>query len=120
MAMIYVNGSAVKCPSKFTFGLQDISLPDAGRLEDGTMEKMRVCQKRKIDLEWNGLTWAETASIMSAFNPEYISVTYPDMMSGGYQTRQFYVGDRTAPVVLWFDDSGHKVTDKLAFNIIEV
>lgn len=115
-----VNGAAIKCPSEFTYGLQDISSADAGRTQDTIMHKERVGQKVKLELAWSGLTWAETSSIMRAFNPEYISVTYPDMLSGSYVTKQFYTGDKSAPVKWWLDHNGKQIIDKLSFNIIEV
>ena len=81
------------------------------------MHKNRKGQKRKIELSWNGLEWKETAFILRSFNPEYINVTYPDMMSGKYETRTFYVGDRTAPVKWWIINN--KRVEKVSFNIIE-
>ena len=59
-----------------------------------------------------------TAKILQAFNPEYISVTYPDAMSGTDETRQFYVGDRTAPYKCWW--IGNQRMESVSFDIIEV
>ena len=119
-AMITVDNVELKCPSAYTWGLQDVSSPDAGRTQDAVMHKERVAQKVKLELEWSGLTWAETAVIMTAFNPEYISVKYPDMLSGQMETKTFYTGDKSAPVKQWFNDAGEKIIDKISFNIIEV
>ena len=93
--MIEVDGLPVPCPSTYTFGLQDVSAAESGRTED-----------------------TKTAQIMQAFNPEYITVRYPDMLSGKYETRQFYVGDRSAPVKLWW--SNKKLIESISFDIIEV
>ena len=81
------------------------------------MHKNRVGQKRKISLAWIAKDWQTTARIMRAVNPEYISVRYPDMMSGKYETRTFYVGDRTAPVKMW--QAGRKMIEQISFDIIE-
>lgn len=115
--MITVDGVAMPCPSAYTFGLQDVSAADSGRTDDTVMHKNRVGQKRTIALQWNGKTWSETSRIMQAFNPEYISVRYPDMLSGQYETRTFYVGDRSAPVKWWY--AGKQIVDSISFNIIE-
>ena len=115
--MITVDGTELPCPSGFTFGLQDVSLGESGRTDDAVMHKNRVAQKRKIQLEWVGLDWAQTALIMQAVNPEYIDVKYPDMLTGTYQTRTFYVGDRTAPVKFWWTD--RKMLERLSFDLIE-
>jgi len=110
-----VNGVAIKCPTTYQWDLQDISAADAGRTEDTVMDKMRIGQAVKIQLSWKALTWAEASTILKAFNPEYINVTYMDAMEGTFRTGQFYVGDRSAPMYnatigLW---------ENVSFNIIE-
>ena len=118
MAMITVDGVSVPCPSVFTWGLQDISASESGRTDDTIMHKNRVGQKRKISLQWNIKDRATTAQILQAFNPEYISVKYPDAMSGTDETRTFYVGDRTAPVKYWWVEK--QLYESIRFDIIEV
>lgn len=122
MAMLRVNGVDISPdPSSMTWGLQDISAADAGRVHDAgnTMYKMRTSQKRKIQLTWTLLTAAQVAAILSAFNDEYFDVRYWDAMGNGWQTRTFYAGDRTAPVK-WFGLSrkGTRYAT-LSFDIIE-
>ena len=115
--MLTVDGVEMPCPSAYTWGLQDVSAAESGRTDDTTMHKNRVGQKRKIDLQWTGKDWQTTAKIMRAFNPEYINVRYPDMLSGKYETRTFYVGDRSAPVKWWW--VGNQRTESISFDIIE-
>ena len=115
--MITVDGVGMPCPSTFEWGLQDISAAESGRTDDTIMHKNRVGQKRKISLGWQAINWETTSKIMQAFNPEYVSVKYPDMLSGKYETRTFYVGDRTAPVKLWW--VGKKLIETISFDIIE-
>lgn len=117
MAMILVDGSEVKDPSVFEWGLQDISDSAAGRTDDTIMHKNRVGQKRKIKLTWNNPTPEETSSILQAFDPEYIMVTYPDAKSGLNETREFYVGDRSAPMRAW--TTRYKRYTQVGFEIIE-
>lgn len=117
--MIKVGGVAIKSPSVFKWGLMDNSASDAGRVQDSndTMYKNRTSQKRKIDLAWNFPTKEETATLLQAFNPEYITVTYPDALTGQDRTAEFYVGDRSAPMKIW--TVGNKRYEQLSFNIIE-
>ena len=115
--MITVDGVKMPCPSTFEWGLQDISAAESGRTDDSLMHKNRVSQKRKISIGWQSVDWETTSFIMNAFNPEYINVRYPDMLSGAYETRTFYVGDRTAPVKLWW--VGKKLIETISFDIIE-
>lgn len=108
-------------PSSLSWGLQDISSSDAGRVQDAgnTMYKMRTSQKRKLDLVWTLLTDAQASAILSAFNPEYFYVRYFDVMDGAWQVRQFYAGDRSAPFQ-WFQlpVKGTRLAT-VSFNIIE-
>lgn len=111
----YVNGAAVRCPSSYQYELADVSAADAGRTEDTVMDKMRIGQCVKLQLSWNGLTTAQAQAILTAFNPEYITVEYLDPMSGGFRSSEFYVGDRSAPLY----NSAQGLWSNISFNIIE-
>lgn len=117
MALILVDGVAIKTPSSFSWGLQDVSDSAAGRTQDAVMHKNRIAQKRKLSLSWAFPTQTETAKILAAFNPQYIQVTYPDAMSGRDETRTFYVGDRSAPMKVW--TINNKRYETLSFDVIE-
>lgn len=129
MAMLMVGTSASSLaavtpdPSSLTYGLQDISASDAGRVHDGTnrMYKMRTSQKRKLQLTWTLITAEQASAILQAFNPEYVHVRYFDVLDGQLETREFYVGDRTAPFK-WYQIPGQTYGTRvstLSFDIIE-
>lgn len=117
MAMLEVNGVAVKDPAVFEWGLQDISSSEAGRTDDLLMHKNRIGQKRKLKLAWNNPTPEQAAAILQAFNPEYVTVNYPDALSGIRENRLFYVGDRSAPVRSW--STKYKRYTQVAFDLVE-
>lgn len=112
--------SITKNPSSLTWGLQDISDADAGRVHDegNTMYKMRTSQKRKLQMTWTMCNPLEAAEILQAFNPEYFYVRYWDPMDMQYETREFYAGDRTAPF-RWVDTMDGTRMDSISFDIIE-
>jgi len=107
-------------PSSLEWGLQDISSADAGRVQDSgnTMYKMRLSQKRKLNITWTMPTRAQAAEILQAFNSEYFWVRYFDPMENAWNVRQFYAGDRSAPFK-WVDIMGGTRLTTLSFNIIE-
>jgi hypothetical protein len=116
--MIKINGTTIKTPSSFQWSLQDLSSEDSGRTLDGVAHKDIIAQKRKLDCGWSGLTSEETSTILQTVNTSAIfKVTYPDAMSGTNETRKFYVGDRSAPVMMWTADK--KIYSSLSFNFIE-
>ena len=117
MALVKVNGVDIKDPSAITYGEQDISSPDAGRGADLKMYKGLKGRKVTYALEWWAPTPAETAAILQAFDAEYFNATLWDAKQGKDVTREYYVGDRTAPVQIW--TSGNKRYSKVSLTIVE-
>lgn len=115
--IVSVDGVAVRPPSSYQWGLQDVSEPDAGRTEDALMHKLLITQKVKLQLAWQNITTEEASQILTAFNHEYIVVEYLDPMAGGYLTKTFYVGDRSAP--MYNNTLYGGVWSNISFNIIE-
>lgn len=110
-----VNGQTVPCPSKYVYELSDVSASDAGRTEDALMHKMLIAQKVHLELEWSYITTSAVSTILQTFNQEYIQVEYLDARLGGYTTKTFYVGDRSAPSY----NTYRGLWENLKFNIIE-
>lgn len=116
MAVITINGTNYD-PSEMTFGIQDISAPDAGRDLSGKMWKMTVTQKRTIQLAWWQPSPALVSQVLTSVSPEYFNVTYTDPQTNASTTKSFYVGDRSAPVQIW--GTSTKRYSKLSFKLIE-
>ena len=110
-----VDGHSVKCPSAYTWKLEDISSSDAGRTEDTKMDKMRIGQVVGLELSWKNLTTEEVSEILKAFTPEYIMVSYLDAMEGTYVESEFYVGNRSAPLY----NAAKGLWSNVSFNLIE-
>jgi len=115
--LIRVDGVDMPNPSKLNWSLQDVSIGESGRDDTGYMYKGRVCQKRKLELEWSAVTPSVASMILSAFNPEYINVRYFDPLENTWQIKNFYVGDRSAPVKIW--TVKNKIYETIKFDIIE-
>lgn len=82
--------------SKSDWSKIDLSDPDAGRLESGRMLKKRRGKVDRVDIEWTGLTKAQAAKVLTAFDYEYSMVEYLNALTGTYVIRHFYVGDMVA------------------------
>lgn len=89
----------VPCPKEYKWEMQDLSSNGAGRTEDNKMQKQRSGQLEKITVKWKNLTTAEVSLILRAFNPEYVDVIYLSPFDGEEHTAEFYVGDRSVPVL---------------------
>ena len=111
--------SNIPAPSTYVWKLEDISAPDAGRTENGYMQKKRIGQVVGLELGWQNITTEQANVILNAFQDEYINVTYidPQFGSGSLYTNtlEFYVGNRSAPMYnatlgLW---------SNVSFNLID-
>lgn len=109
-----VDGVTLPVPSKYDWKLSDVSHSDAGRTEDAKMHKMRIAQKVHLELEWQNRDGSDIGAVLTAFDPEYISVVYWDYKAHSYLTKTFYVGDRSV-------SSYSRILDiaSVSFNIIE-
>lgn len=113
-----VDNTDIPCPSKCDIGYQDISAPDSGRTLDSLMHKERVAQKVKLELEWLGVSDEDASTILSAFDPEYVNITYHDPKTNSNLTKNFYTGDRKGITYWWNDDSDFTYSS-ISFNVIE-
>lgn len=111
-----INGKEVAAyPSSFTVTMLDIDDGESSvRTSNGMLSRDRVAVKRQIEMSWGVLKWSEISGVLTAMEDVFFPVTYPDPMTGKYETKTFYVGNRPAPFavaqgneVLW---SGLKVT----------
>lgn len=119
MAVLYINGVAVKDPATLQYAIQDIDSDTAGRNANGEMIRDRIATKRKINCQWSGLTNQEISQLLQAMSSEFFRLEYPDAMLGGIGSGTFYVGDRTAPVYTWNSTENKYLWESLQANFIE-
>lgn len=112
------NWSVNVTPSGYKWSINSVNSSNSGRDTSGTMYPNIVTQKRKLELEFKGLTWRECANILQAVNSEHISVTYPDLLDFQTETRTFYSGDREMEAYTWWN--GHEICASMTFNLIEI
>lgn len=85
-------------PSVYSYELDDVSEPDAGRVENGYMYKKRIGQVFAVEIEWWGINSAQVSAIMQAFDAEYLNVKLWNAKTASFETVEMYVGNRTAPM----------------------
>lgn len=116
MELLKFNGQAPAAyPSSFMVTVLDLDDGESSvRTTDGSLSRDRIAVKRQIEMTWGPLRWAEISSILRSMEDVFFPVTYPDPMTGRYETKTFYVGNRPAPFavaqgneIMW---NGLKVT----------
>lgn len=85
-------------PCAYSYELDDVSEPDAGRVENGYMYKKRIGQVWAVELEWWGLNSKQVSDLLLAFDAEYLNVTLWNAKNAQFTTIEMYVGNRTAPL----------------------
>lgn len=84
-------------PTEYECVLRDISAAQgSGRTEDYVMQKKRVGQSYELSMVWEKVTYAEAAAILSAFNPEYVTIEYLNSKAGTWVSDLFYITDRVS------------------------
>ena len=116
--LLKVNNVALtKEVSKFRWKKSDVSAKNAGRTQDVKMHKNRLAKKRTLSLGWSNLTKQQITTILQAFDPEYVMVTYWDPLAGTDVTKEFYTGDMEADVRWWA--KGRERYSTVEFDVIE-
>ena len=101
MLDLKVNNVEIKCPNEFKVTVLDVDDGETSvRTADGTLNRDRVAVKRQIEMSWTMIKWSELSTILQAMADVFFDFYYPDPMTGQYETKTFYVGNRPAPMAL--------------------
>lgn len=100
--IIKINNVALaESPKEFRVTIVDLDDGESSvRTLDGTLTRDRVAVKRQIAMSWGVLKWSIISSILTSMTDTFFEVYYPDPLTGGYETKTFYVGDRPVPTAL--------------------
>lgn len=116
MNILEINDTVIPSPTRIQVIISD---QDLNSDTDANMElhRNRVAVKRKISCEWKSLTWDEIKTILTAIKDVFFNIRYPDPETGNFETKVFYVSDRTAPVLVTKGDS--IIWEGLACDFVE-
>lgn len=117
MATLKINNSDMPEPTTLQWDISDLDSDTSGRNALGEMLRDRVAVKRKLTLEWSYLSPTDMSKLLNAVKEMYFNCTYPDAQTGGFVTKTFYVGDRSAPA--YRIDSNKAYWTGLSMNFIE-
>ena len=112
-----INGRQVAQPATVSYDRYDMDSEESFRGLDGTMQRDRVATKVKLNCQWNGLTGPEMSYLLQSMEDVFFPIHYWDPYYNRYETKTFYVGDRSAPVYTF---AGGKIIYKsFTANFIE-
>ncbi len=97
-ALVTVAGVELPEPSKYE-GTTATLVDSARNVEGRVIGSVIRNDVAKIEMSWRYLTAQQWANILSLFTTSfYNNVTFFNQSTGGYETREMYVGDRTAGI----------------------
>lgn len=95
VTMLYIDGVAMPCPTKYEPTFSDLDSDDTSRNENGILIRNRIRQGvLKIGVGYI-VSGATVATILSAIKPAKVSVRYINPETYSYQTADMYVSDRS-------------------------
>lgn len=114
--LLVIDSVNVPDPSKLDLDYEDIHSEDSGRNEKGDMIVRIVARKRKLNLEWHMLSYANGKLLLELFKTgPYHSVTYFDAENNVSQSGTFYVGSRSASMY----NHPKQAWETIKFNLIQ-
>lgn len=117
MALLVINGVAVKTPSAMSVTVSDLD-GETTRNAKGELIRDRIGTKRKVECEWKYLTQSQISTLLNAVKNVFFSVTYQDPLSG-VTTKTMYVGDRSAPMYRYGNGGSSILWEGLKMNFVE-
>lgn len=98
--LLKINGVEIASkPNKFIVTILDLDDADStSRTADGTLTRDRIAVKRQVQMSFPALKWSVLSELMQSMADESFEFYYPDSVSGQYETRTMYVGNRESPV----------------------
>ena len=96
----------------------DVDGPNAGRMQNGEMQRDRISTKYRWDITCRPLTADEQATVLQLIQPEYISVTYTDPLDNTVKTNMYYSNNFPSTYLI-SNTNGTEYWTGLAFPVIQ-
>ena len=122
--LVTIGGFAVPAPS--TYAATTATIVDSGRNVQGVVIGAVIRDDvAKIAMTWNFISAQDWADLLSQFSPArggnfYNSVTFFLQDTNSWVTRQMYVSDRTANILLRNPDGSIKGYTGASLSLVEV
>ena len=110
--MPYIASGGIK------WSRNDVDGPNAGRMQNGYMQRDRVATKYRWDITCRPLTAAEQAIVLQLIEPQYIMVQYTDPLNNVTVANYCYSNNFPSTYLIKGSD-GQDYWTGLAFPVIQ-
>lgn len=105
---VFTFGFAVglRDPQSLQWDIADLEAA-SGRNQAGKYFRDRIGVKRTLSCSWGALSDEDVAVLLSMMEGNFFMLEYPDALTGKVRCSEFYVGNRTAPMMRKSDDGSY-------------
>lgn len=96
----------------------DVEAANAGRMQNGEMQRDRVAIKYRFDVTCRPLKASEQAIILQLINNEYVTLQYTDPLTNSTKSGTFYSNNIPSTFAIRYAD-GTEYWSGLTFPLIE-
>ena len=96
----------------------DVEAANAGRMQNGEMQRDRVAIKYRWDVTCHPLTATEQARVLQLIQPEYVNVRYTDPYYNSTKTGVYYSNNIPSTFCIRYKN-GTEYWNGLAFPLIQ-
>lgn len=96
----------------------DVEAANAGRMQNGEMQRDRVAVKYRWDVTCRPLTAEEQRKVLNLIYPEYVTVRYTDPMTGSRVSKTYYSNNIPSTFAIRYPN-GTEYWQGLAFPLIQ-
>ena len=96
----------------------DVEAANAGRMQNGEMQRDRIAIKYRWDVTCRPLKASEQAIVLSLINSEYVTLEYLDPLTNSIKTGTFYSNNIPSTFAI-IDTRGEEWWTGLVFPLIE-
>ena len=101
--VVFGIATPLKDPQSLQWDIADLE-GSSGRNQSGRYFRDVIAKKRTLTCAWGALNNRDMASLLSMMEEVFFTLEYPDALTGERKKSDFYVGNRTTPMLKQEDD----------------
>ena len=100
-----INATKITNPVNFNVNIIEIDGVNGSTImASGKHVRDIVATKREIGITFNALSWDKCSELLTLLGEPFFNLTYPDPVTGIYETKEFFVKDKSVPFAVEYKD----------------
>lgn len=102
----FMQSIELKEPQSMQWDISDLD-GSSGRNQMGRFFRDRIASKRSLSCTWGPLDDREMSELLQMMEEVFFTLEYPDALTGKKRTGEFYVGNRSVPMMRQREDGSY-------------